>query len=260
MTGASINWFPRWKEGGPRVLCSCEGFLNVPLMGTKGCINYNPMLAIKQFGFLNVPLRGAPSKETIMPFIARGFNEANTKILQKICKAWNEVGRKDKELRGRNNGVISDYHKWLKSRTQGIAWLKKLKGLNGEEGEVPEESEEVQALKAELKKTKVAKEKLKVAVTRVRKECDKLKDINMTAAKALKRETKKARKEEWSRDKFRGALLGNNNDLELRKAEKDKSRMENVMLKDKLRNCQRSKGSLKEQLSKTEDNMLIVID
>ena len=89
-----------------------------------------------------------------------------------------------------------------------------------------------------------------MAVTRVRKECDKLKDINMTAAKALKRETKKARKEEWSRDKFRGALLGNNNDLELRKAEKDKSRMENVMLKDKLRNCQRSKGSLKEQLSK----------
>ena len=63
-------------------------------------------------------------------------------------------------------------------------------------------SEKVQALKTELKKIKVAKEKLKVAVTRVRKECDELKDINMTVAEALERETKKARKEEWSRNKL----------------------------------------------------------
>ena len=137
-----------------------------------------------------------------MPFIAQGFNEANTKILQKIRKAWNKVGKKDKELKGRRNGVIGSYHKWLKSRVQGIAWLKKLKGLNGEETEVLKESEEVQVLKAELEKTKVAKEKLKVVVTRVRKECDRLKDINMYVVEALEQETKKARKEEWSRHKF----------------------------------------------------------
>jgi len=147
------------------------------------------------------------------------------------------VGRKDKELRGRRNGVIGGYHKWLKSRTQGITWLQKLKGLNGEEAEVPEESEEVKALKAEFEKTKVAKEKLKVAATRVRKKSDKLRDINMTATEALERETKKAKKEEWSRNKFRGALLGRSNELKLRKAERDKSRMESVMLEDKLKSC-----------------------
>ena len=135
VVGASISWFPRWKEGGARVLGSCEGFPNVPLMGTRVCINYNPMLAIRHLGY---PMRGAPSEEIIMPFITRGFNKANTKILQKIHKAWNKVGRKDKELRGRSNGVIGGYHKWLKPRRQGIAWLKKLKGLNGEEAEVLE--------------------------------------------------------------------------------------------------------------------------
>jgi len=51
MMGASIRWFPRWKEGGARVLCSCEGFPNVPLIGTRGCINYNPVLAIRQLGY-----------------------------------------------------------------------------------------------------------------------------------------------------------------------------------------------------------------
>ena len=67
---------------------------------------------------------------------------------------------------------------------------------------MPEESEEVQILKAELRKTKVAKEKLKVVVTRVSKECDRLMDVNMSVVEALEQETKKARKEEWSRNKF----------------------------------------------------------
>ena len=87
-------------------------------------------------------------------------------------------------------------------RTQGITWLQKLKCVNEEKEEMPEESEEVQALKANLRKTRVAKEKLKVAVTRVRKEYDELKDINMTVAEALQWGTKKARKEEWSRNMF----------------------------------------------------------
>jgi len=78
MVGVSVNWFPRWKEGGARVLCSCEGFPNISLMGTRGCINYNPVLAIRQLGY---PMRGAPSKESITPFIARGFSDPNAKML-----------------------------------------------------------------------------------------------------------------------------------------------------------------------------------
>ena len=50
----------------------------------------------------------------------------------------------------------------------------------------------MQALKAKLKKTRVVKEKLKTTFTRVRKECDELKDINMTMVEALEWETKRA--------------------------------------------------------------------
>ena len=45
--GALINWFPRWKERRSGILFSCGGFPNVPLMETRGCINYNPVLAIR---------------------------------------------------------------------------------------------------------------------------------------------------------------------------------------------------------------------
>jgi len=59
------------------------------------------------------------------------------------------VERKDKELMESSNGVIDGYHKWLRSRMQGTAWLPKLKGLSGKEPEVLEESEEVQVMKVE---------------------------------------------------------------------------------------------------------------
>ena len=84
----------------------------------------------------------------------------------------------------------------MKARTQGITWLPKLKGPSGKEVEVPEESKEVQALKVELERTRVVKEKLKTTVIRVRKECDELRDVNMTTVEALEGETKRAQKEE----------------------------------------------------------------
>ena len=117
---------------------------------------------------------------------------------------WNVVERKDKELRGSNNGVISGYHKWLKDRTQGITWLPKLKISSGEEAEVLEESEEVQALKAKLERTRVVKEKFKMTTIRVRKECDELRDVNMTMIEALEREMKRVRKEEWAKTSSEG--------------------------------------------------------
>ena len=56
--GSAINWFPRWKEGKEGVLFSCGDYPNVPLIGTRGCINYNPALAIRQLGY---PMKGAPT-------------------------------------------------------------------------------------------------------------------------------------------------------------------------------------------------------
>jgi len=38
MTGSTICWSLRWEEM-PNMLCRCEAFPNIPLMGTKGCIN-----------------------------------------------------------------------------------------------------------------------------------------------------------------------------------------------------------------------------
>ena len=88
------------------------------------------------------------------------------------------------------------------------------------EGETPEKDEEVQALKTELEKAQIVKEKFKSAAVRIRKENAKLRDVNIATTKALEQETKRARKEEHGRNKFRGALWGSNSELKLRRDKK----------------------------------------
>ncbi|KAH1228245.1 hypothetical protein GmHk_10G028270 [Glycine max] len=254
--GRTINWFPRWKEGKEGVLFSCGGYPNIPLIGTRGCINYNPALAIRQLGY---PMRGTPTEEGMSPFLVRDFSAQNFKAIQAIHKAWETPLRKDQELRGIRNGIIGGYHEWLKVHIRGLDWLAKLKVVSEESFEVPEEEEEVQALKSELGKAKLAKEKFKLAATHIRKECVGLREENATTVRALEQETKRARKEEYGRNKFCGALWGSNNELKLRREERDQSRAHSMVLKEELVACSRSKRSLSQRLCETETNMLAII-
>jgi len=91
------------------------------------------------------------------------------------------------------------------------------------EVEAPKQDEEVQALKTELEKAQTVKEKFKSATIRIRKENAELRDINIATTKALEQETKRARREEHGRNKFRGALWGSNSELKLRREERDQS-------------------------------------
>ncbi|KAH1188228.1 hypothetical protein GmHk_U059812 [Glycine max] len=236
--GSAINWFPRWKEGKEGVLFSCEDYPNVPLIGTRGCINYNPALAIRQLGY---PMRGAPTEESLLPFLVRNLGAQSLKAIQRVHKAWRSPLRKDKELRGIRNGVIGGYHGWLRIHTRGLDWLSKLKVIDDENFEAPEEDEEVRALKLELGKARLAKEKFKSAATHIRKECT------------------EARKEEYGREKFRGALWGSNNELKLRREERDRSRVHGMILKEELVACARSKRSLAQHLEAMEQSMQAII-
>jgi len=104
----------------------------------------------------------------------------------------------DKELRGSSNGIIDGYRKWLKAYTQGLDMLPKLRAAREAESETSKEREEVQALKAELERTRAAKERFKLTAVKTKKEYDELRDVNTATAKALEQETKRDRMEEDS--------------------------------------------------------------
>ncbi|KAH1257161.1 hypothetical protein GmHk_03G007191 [Glycine max] len=231
-----------------------------PLLSHRSCtekrrIDWDQLLA----GIGGYPMRGAPTEESMSPFLVRDFGAQNSKTIQRIHKAWETPLRKDQELRGIRNGIIGGYHEWLKVHIRGLDWLAKLKVVSEESFEAPEEDEEVQALKSELGKAKFAKEKFKLAATHIRKECAGLREENAITARALEQETKRARKEEYGRNKFRGALWGSNSELKLRREERDQSRAHSMVLKEELIACLRSKRSLSQRLCETETNMLAII-
>ncbi|KAH1256856.1 hypothetical protein GmHk_03G006930 [Glycine max] len=120
--GSAINWFPRWKEGKEGVLFSCGDYPNILLLGTRGCINYNPALAIRQLGY---PMRGAPTEESLSPLLVRDLGAQSLKVIQRVHKAWRSPLRKDKELRGIRNGVIGGYHGWLRVHTNNELKLRR---------------------------------------------------------------------------------------------------------------------------------------
>ena len=95
-------------------------------MGTRGCISYNLVLSIRQ---LSYPMRGTPLEEELAPVISRGFNKTNVETLQKVCKAWEVVQKKEKEIRGSNNGPIDGYRKWLNGSQDLPRLLAKAKAM-----------------------------------------------------------------------------------------------------------------------------------
>jgi len=56
-----------------------------------------------------------------------------------------------------------------------------------------------------------------------------------------------------------GLCGGNNSELKLWREERDQSRVDNLILKDELKVCLRSKRSLSQRLCETETNMLAII-
>ncbi|XP_004513799.1 uncharacterized protein [Cicer arietinum] len=46
-----VQWYS-WSQDLNEVICKCDVFVDVPLMGTKGCINYSLYVALRQLGYL----------------------------------------------------------------------------------------------------------------------------------------------------------------------------------------------------------------
>ena len=192
--------------------------------------------------------------------------------------------RKSTELRKREDSGIGAYKKWLEGKVRQ-AKLPRCRHIHTKPiEELIEESEEVKALKEELEKEKAVKEKLNGIISEVKKECDRLKDVNVSIAEALEQETRRVEGEEKRRKRYQGVVLGNTNELKLRKTERDEALSKNTKLRDKLRACQGGKREkektvaensvlkrelkdcweanqrLKKQLQMMEKNMLMIVD
>lgn len=99
LTEKDIIWYPQGLKFG-NVVTNYENFPNVPLIGSKGCINYNPVLVVRQLGY---PITYRPDNHLLEGFV---FHDVEDPImLKKTILAWEDV-----HFRGEDNGkgIIGD--------------------------------------------------------------------------------------------------------------------------------------------------------
>lgn len=97
---SSIIWYVR-KLDVEEVIFSCE---NVPLIGFKECISYNPTLALRQ---LEHPVLDKPDDRELEEMILLDIGAEKPPLLQKIIRVWHKVYVKGDEL-GRKNVVTKE--------------------------------------------------------------------------------------------------------------------------------------------------------
>ncbi|KAI5409944.1 hypothetical protein KIW84_055415 [Lathyrus oleraceus] len=112
LTNDDISWYNRVYDG-VQIIDSCGEFSNVPLLGTCGGINYNPVLARRQLGF---PLKDKPNNILLEGvFFQEGKDPQGLK--DRMVRAWRKIHRKGrKELGPKNCVVVEPYTAWVRKR------------------------------------------------------------------------------------------------------------------------------------------------
>lgn len=75
-----------------KITFSCKHFPNFPLIGSKGCINYGPTLALIQ---LSYHMLEKPTDEMLKSFVFHYICVNNPIVLQKIIQSWDKVHKKE---------------------------------------------------------------------------------------------------------------------------------------------------------------------
>ncbi|KAI5419834.1 hypothetical protein KIW84_043840 [Lathyrus oleraceus] len=112
LTNDDISWYNRVYDG-VQIIDSCGEFSNMPLLGTCGGINYNPVLARRQFGF---PLKDKPNNILLEGvFFQEGKDLQGLKA--RMVHAWRKVHKKGrKELGPKNCVAMEPYTAWVRKR------------------------------------------------------------------------------------------------------------------------------------------------
>ncbi|KAI5381472.1 hypothetical protein KIW84_UN0700 [Lathyrus oleraceus] len=116
LTSYDIRW-QSYRMDVKDVIISCGEFRGVPLIGTKGCINYNPVLSLRQLGFVMC-------RRPLEAEIAESFcfeKKDDPAKLEQIGKAWRDVGVKDGSVLGKKFAIaMPDYTDWVKKRVETL--------------------------------------------------------------------------------------------------------------------------------------------
>ena len=116
LTHSDVHWCSRSREN-VIIVDRCGEFPNVPLLGIRGGITYNPCLALRQFGYAR---RDGPH-DMLIPDLVFDFDSDAQGLRQRFIRAWRMPNKVDSKTLGHKNSIpLEPYLKWVRTRAQSL--------------------------------------------------------------------------------------------------------------------------------------------
>ena len=113
---SNIHWCSRSLENF-NIIDRCGEFPNVPLLGIRGGITYNPCLAFRQFGYAR---RDGPH-EMLIQGVVFDYESDNQSYRPRFIRAWRVVSKVDSKTLGHKNSIpLEPYLRWVRDRAQKL--------------------------------------------------------------------------------------------------------------------------------------------
>ncbi|XP_050909241.1 uncharacterized protein LOC127123017 [Lathyrus oleraceus] len=114
LTAEDISWYSR-VYGGVEIIMDCGNFPNVPLLGTKDGIIYNPRITLLQLGY---PMVDKPDSELLEEFVLYEGVE-NLEFQKRIIRAWGDIHHHGRAELGKKNCIAKEaYAQWVKEKVK----------------------------------------------------------------------------------------------------------------------------------------------
>lgn len=120
LTARDIKWFEvsLSRKESLDMICSCGEFPNVPLLGIRGGINYNPTLLKRQLGFA---LKSPPEEKEMLESFFYTVGSDDDEMLKRAARSWNHIRCKGKlHFRKRDCVAYSPYLSWITDRVEFV--------------------------------------------------------------------------------------------------------------------------------------------
>ncbi|WJX77329.1 hypothetical protein P8452_60649 [Trifolium repens] len=253
LTKNVIRWYPR-KLDIKEIIISCGEFPNVPLIGSKACINYNPVLALRQLGR---PMWEKPDEKSLECLVIDDMGAQDPVMLQKVIRAWGRINKRGSEWKSRVGASKETYRQWVKERVQKV----KLPFIV--EAPIPPKSpepipisiEEADELKATIAQLNKEKEELQASLLKATQENSELKWEKVQKDKIIEGSNKRLRIEEDEGRKVRDCLGGANSQLKHKNKERDELLSIAYKLKGQWEKSQVDVKELKEELENVRQHL-----
>jgi len=128
LTQEKIKWHPSWQQK-ESIIYYCGNYPNVALIGIKGCVDYNLILAQRQFGY---PIRGLPIAALLTTLLAYYGEGDATKTLRHIRSAWKRVIHIERDSRAWGIDREIPYHQWSRRELIKSSYLSEESPLSRE--------------------------------------------------------------------------------------------------------------------------------